>query len=415
VIKIFVSSTGGASPAGLGRILRIARVFRVLRLLRLLKLKKLFTLIYDLLDTEYMFIVFGLCKMILIIMMMTHFVGCIWYMVGRWCMNGGASMNWLQDVGLTSVGDKELSYRYLTSLHWSITQFTPASMDIYATNVAERLYSVVILYIALVALSSFIGSISASVTQLRSMSADESKAMWVLRRYLKQKKLSLSLTTRIVSYLEFQQIAKHNVIPPGQVKLLGQMSEQLKLEMAFETTNKFISDHPLFQYMDQDDTFAKTMYALCFSGFRVVAIAEQETIFSLGDEGKEMVFVKAGALQYVLPNGELLEGLLNSKLWAAEGVLWTTWRHRGWLKGLEPSEVLALNPKQFCDIMRLHPKPACMGMNYGAEFVKYLNLQEVRALTDVIFDATVWNEVVKKSDQFVLTKHSTRSGGAGEV
>merc|ERR1719482_896926 len=116
-------------------------------------------------------------------------------------------------------------------------------MDIYATNVAERLYSVVILYIALVALSSFIGSISASVTQLRSMSADESKAMWVLRRYLKQKKLSLSLTTRIVSYLEFQQIAKHNVIPPGQVKLLGQMSEQLKLEMAFETTNKFISDH----------------------------------------------------------------------------------------------------------------------------------------------------------------------------
>merc|ERR1711920_1147036 len=153
--------------------------------------------------------------------MLNHLVACSWYGVGYVSRETGAAHNWLDDVGISPVYGGDLAWKYLTSLHWSITQFTPASMDIYATNVTERLFSVVILYIALVALSSFIGSISASVTQLRNMSADESKAMWVLRRYLKQKKISKDLSSRTLSYMEFQQEKKHNVIMPGQVKLLA--------------------------------------------------------------------------------------------------------------------------------------------------------------------------------------------------
>jgi hypothetical protein len=401
VVKVF--GEGGQSPAGLGRILRVARIFRVLRLLRLLKLKKLFNILYDMLDSDSMFIVFSLVKMVFIIVMLTHFVGCAWYMIGRWSMDGGTHKNWLEDVGLTPARDMGLLFRYLTSLHWSITQFTPASMDIYATNISERAYSVVILYIALVALSSFIGSISAAVTQLRNMSADESKAMWILRRYLKQKRISKQLSHRIVSYLEFQQENKYNVIPPAQVRLLGQLSEQLKIEMSFEATHTYILDHPIFDYMNQEDIFYKTVCSLCSSAFHLVDIAESETIFSLGDEGTEMVFVRSGALKYTLPNGQNLEGLLNSKLWAAEGVLWTTWRHRGWLQGIEHSEVLALSPKPFADIMHLHPKPAYLGMNYGIDFVNYLNQQDVRTLTDVIFNNDIWASVVRQSDQYELT------------
>jgi hypothetical protein len=285
-------------------------------------------------------------------------------------------------------------------------------MDIYATNLAERAYSVVILYIALVALSSFIGSISASVTQLRNMSADESKSMWVLRRYLKQKRLSKSLTHRVIAYTEFQQDKKRNIIAPGQVKLLGMLSEQLTFEMALELSSKFIADHPLFQYMLQDDTFLKTMGNLCSNAFKPKAIAQSENLFHLGDEGKDMIFVKSGALAYTLPSGELLEGLLTSKLWAAEAVLWTSWRHRGWLKGTEPSDVLTLSPMAFSDIIQLHPKPAVLANKYGTDFVNYLNQQEFRYLTDVVFDAKIWVTVVKESDTVVMVKKADESSGA---
>lgn len=401
---VLKTSEGGNSPVGLARMLRIARSLRILRLLRLLKLKKLSALIYDNLDSEFSFLVFGLLQMVGIIMVLTHFVACIFFLIGRVTMESGADRNWLKDVGLTPAYDQGLDWKYLTSLHWSITQFTPASMDIYATNVPERLFSVVILYIALVALSSFIGSISASVTQIRNMSADANKSLWLLRRYLKQKQISIGLTQRILSYMDFQLLSKQHIVLPGQVKLLAQLSEQLKSEMAFETTIKFIKNHPLFSYMNEHQTFAKTMYSLCSLGFRGCAVAEEETLFNLGDQGFDMIFVKNGGLEYTLPNGETLNGTLKPKNWVAEGVLWTAWTHRGWLRATEPSDVLKLSPKTFSDIMHLHPKPAYLGKHYGANFVKYLNRQELRDLTDVIFDAEVWINVVLESDKFVLTQ-----------
>jgi hypothetical protein len=57
----------------------------------------------------------------------------------------------------------------------------------------------------------------------------------------------------------------------------------------------------------------------------------------------------------------------------AEAVLWTSWRHRGWLKAKSNGEILMVDPKQFSELMHLHPKPWYLGMHYGVDFVNYLN------------------------------------------
>merc|ERR1719258_660829 len=81
VMKAMGSMT---NAAGLGRVLRIARVFRVLRLLRLLKLKRLFNIIYDLIDSEVMFIGFNLVKLLVMIVFMNHLVAFLWFGIGKW-------------------------------------------------------------------------------------------------------------------------------------------------------------------------------------------------------------------------------------------------------------------------------------------------------------------------------------------
>jgi len=391
------------SAAGLGRVLRVARVFRVLRLLRLLKLKRLFNIVYDLIDSEVMFIMFTLIKLLVMIVFMNHVVACAWYLVGKIGKDSGG-INWLEDVGQTPVWGKSFLWKYLTSLHWSITQFTPASMDIYAVNDGERLFSVLILFWALVALSSIIGSISASVMALRNMTADENKQFWVLRRYLKQKKIHRSLTTRILSYVEHQQIAKHNQVSASSVRLLGLMSEQLHLELSFELFSPYLSDHPFFQYMTRDDTMLNSMERLCIKALRTFSHATDEVCFTLGDEALFMYFVKEGEYEYVLLNDQVMDVPLSEKLWVSEAVLWTTWRHRGWLKATGPSEVLALSPDKFVEVLHLHPKPWYLAMHYGVDFVNYLNRTDLSALTDVIFEAEVWVSVVKDSDTYVLKR-----------
>lgn len=400
------------NAAGLGRILRIARVFRVLRLLRLLKLKRLFAIVYDVIDSEGTFICFNLVKLLAMIVFMNHLVACLWYFVGKTSHDVGERPNWLQDVGMTKVYQEidgveyeaTLTWKYLTSLHWSITQFTPASMDISATNARERFVSIVILFWALVALSSIIGSVSASMTALRNIAADDNKQIWIMRRYLKENSISASLCSRIMAYVEFQQVSRHNRVSPASVKLLSALSQQFTLEIAYEQFSIYLLEHPFFDHMTKDPTLLKSTHRLCCAALETIQIAEDEILFALGEEGRYMYFVKTGSLEYILLDGTPLETLLTPKLWASEAVLWTSWRHRGWLKATKPSVVLSLCPNKFSDVLHLHPKPWYLAMHYGVDFVNYLNKVEVSCLTDVIFDAEVWTTVVNESDTYVLKR-----------
>jgi len=382
---IFKAMGSMTSIAGLGRILRIARIARVLRLLRLLKLKKLFNIVYDVIDSEVTFICFNLSKLVMSIVFMNHLVACMWYWIGARRKDAGDEFNWLQDVGKTPVWETQFAWKYLTSLHWSITQFTPASMDVYATNVSERAFSVVILFWALVALSSIIGSVSASMTALRNMSADENKHLWMLRRYLKQKSVNRPLVDRIMKYLEFQQAKAHNKVLPGQVKLLGALSPHFQEELAHELTSPFLVDHPFFQSLGDEVVNKRALSRICKSAVSVVPCAHGEMLFSPGDEGQNMYFIKSGTFAYSVADGKAFNVFIGPKLWASEAVLWTDWRHRGWMKAKEPAEAVAVNPNKFSDVFHMHPKTWYQAKHYGTEFVKYMNGVDLCALTDVMF------------------------------
>jgi CRP-like cAMP-binding protein len=402
VLKAMGSVT---NVAGLGRILRIVRVMRVLRLLRLLKLKKVFALVYDVIDSEVMFIVVNLIKLLTVILVMNHIVACAWYLVGRLTMESGAPRNWLQDRGIQPVYDKSLEWKYLTALHWSITQFTPASMDVSATNVAERFFSIVILFWALVALSSIIGSVSASMTALRNMSSDENKQFWILRRYLRQKHIPRDLCQRIIKYLEHQQLQKHNTVPASSVKLLPALSERFQIQLSHELNAPILKEHPFFRHMnDGSGLLQVTLYRLCHNAVQSHSYALEEVVFNPGDEGRRMYFVKSGSFEYRMINDCVVDAPLGFKLWAAEASLWTHWRHHGTLTASCPSEAIGILPQKFSDQFHQHPRSWYFARNYAVEFVEYLKGVGAHAQTDLLFDFDIWSKHAKAADTYQLCR-----------
>merc|ERR1712110_795830 len=86
-----------------------------------------------------------------------------------------------------------VAYRYATSLHWSVTQFTPASMEVSATNLSERIYSVVTILCAMVVFSTFISSITEAMTHLRKVNSRRDEEYAVLRAYFTENKVSMEL------------------------------------------------------------------------------------------------------------------------------------------------------------------------------------------------------------------------------
>ncbi|CAE8632903.1 unnamed protein product, partial [Polarella glacialis] len=109
----------------------------------------------DLIDSEYMFIVYTMAKLVLFIFVINHIIACVWYMVGRMTMEQG-EFSWIKDTGRAPVFEQGLAWRYTTALHWSLTQFTPASMDVNARNVPERVMSILVLFFSLITFSSIV-------------------------------------------------------------------------------------------------------------------------------------------------------------------------------------------------------------------------------------------------------------------
>merc|ERR1719476_1336289 len=110
-------------------------------------------------------------------MVLNHVIACVWYLIGRLSMAEGLA-NWVE---FGKVKGSAISYLYATSLHWSLTQFTPASMDISARNIWERLFSVMVLVFAMLVFSSIVASITSAMMKLRNMQGDEMRQFWLLR------------------------------------------------------------------------------------------------------------------------------------------------------------------------------------------------------------------------------------------
>merc|ERR1719350_1700123 len=192
------------------------RAMRSLRLLRLAKIKKILIMLNDMIDSEYMFILANMSSLIIMMLAVNHVICCIWYSVGEVGKNNGGA-NWISAHIHPSAS---LGFRYTTSMHWSLTQFTPASMDVYPHNTGERALAITVLIMGLMVFSSFISSITASMTQLRAMQGQNAREIWNLRRYMKQRNVSPRLSWRIMRYVEHRLAKQAGSMPENKVVLI---------------------------------------------------------------------------------------------------------------------------------------------------------------------------------------------------
>lgn len=387
--KLILGGSDKKVSGSLGRLLRGARAIRILRLLRIMKLQRIMIQLYDMIDNEYSFILAELIKMMFCILIVNHFIACAWFWIGDYT----SSMGW-QSWTTWAEQFKELGigYQYTTAMHWTLTQFTPASMDVVARNILERLYSIFVLLFAMVAFSSIVGTVTTSMTVIRQMKDDKQKQFWKLRRYLKQQNVSSDLTQRMLRFIEYQCSKQEKAIQTGSVVLLQRLSEQLSSEFSHELHSPFMLGHCFYRMLSKD--MKGIAFRVCHLAIKAQQIATYDLLFAAGEEADTAFILKSGGLRYVPHNGEHLVPPPQEKEWLAEAVLWTPWRFRGSCRGASPSEILALNAKSFAQALSNHPKSFDFARRYAERFLRYLNLGNPTEWTDILRDEEFYNLAV---------------------
>lgn len=157
--------------ARMGKTVRVMRLLRILRLLRLMKLPKIFMLIEERIQSESVTVAISITRLTVSILIINHFIACLWYSIG---LMHDQDYTWLVRYGAK---DASFGTKYSMSLHWTLTQFTPSTMEVFPQNLTERVFALIVVVFAMITFSSFISSITTAMNQLRNMNSEQAKAL----------------------------------------------------------------------------------------------------------------------------------------------------------------------------------------------------------------------------------------------
>ncbi|CAK0840216.1 unnamed protein product [Prorocentrum cordatum] len=302
----------------------------------------------EFLNSEYVLTTLRVAKLMVMIIVINHFVACSWYGIASML---GDERSWV-NVHFSSSDD--LAYRYGTSLHWSLTQFTPASMEVFPTNSRERAFNVCVVIFALLTFSSFISSITEAMTSIRKINGRRNMQYASMRQYLRENRVSMQLAVRVRHYLQQSERARQTRRVWRDVELFQELPEVLQMELRYEVYARLIARHPFFHQYGELDPSA--MKALCHRAVREVPLVSGQELFGPGQVADRMYFVVDGSLSYDFQGfGSSEEHLLDDASplvsggqWFAEAAVWVRWFHLGSMVAKTPSLVLAL------DVTKLH-------------------------------------------------------------
>mmetsp|Transcript_4094 Transcript_4094/g.8408 ORF Transcript_4094/g.8408 Transcript_4094/m.8408 type:complete len:808 (-) Transcript_4094:29-2452(-) len=358
-----VAATNLLGFARVGKALRIARVLRMLRLLRILKVVTLLSEMTGFIHSEMMMTVFGIVKLTAAISVLNHFIACCWYFVGSYhdAESTWAEANWVAELERQGPLGTDLRYRYATSLHWSLTQFTPASMEIVPHNTRERTFVICVIVFALVSFSSFLSSITSSMTHLRQINYSQHQTYELVRRYITDHKVSLDLGNRIYSFIREHKRGQRKRVHEGDIAAFAAMPDTLMLYLHVEVYMPILLHHPFFQqYRDADNAGSLSVCHMCMMEKSLLSGQEH---FVPGETAVTMSFVTGGKLEYAHGPEEKRFEPVSAGDRICEMVLWMQWEHRGRLTARASRtsvELMTLDSASFRSVVaRTVPVPQC--------------------------------------------------------
>lgn len=318
------------------------RAFRALRMLRLMRLLKMGAFIEYLSVLRERFVPDGLLLMVTLFkiwgafFLVNHYVACAWYALGL--SNPGNS--WLVDADLL---DANFNACYGNALHWSLTQFTPATNNINPKSPEERLFAILVIFLATGCFSSFVGAITTAVNQMRANAAARNEKESCLRTFFRERGLSVFLFMVTQNFFKKQKLYKR-ITAESQVQILRDIPESLRLVLREEMYKpQLLTVHWLPESCD-----AGVMGKICVKAFSERCAEPSQDIFLPGTPCDNAYVFSTGSMTYsrntaaaATAASEDLAGAASyveaktfnaanrHPVWVAQPALWTEWKHRG--------------------------------------------------------------------------------------
>lgn len=392
-LEVMLGQEDGAEGMGAARIVKASKVLRAMRMVRLLRLMKM-PYVVELMTEEFCsriqsekpFLIGGIFKILLAFVGFVHIIACLWYFVGA--SRDSETSGWVYHHELA---DTALEYRYMTSFHWSLTQFT-GSMEVLPHDFRERTFNVGVLLCAWLASAVTTSIITTAMSKDVFLNIRQSMDSVKLRRYLLVHGISKRLSKRLMRNAHYSAAQKAQNVAEEDLALLALVSHPLRMELHFEIHGKVLMQHPFFEVYNAVHPAA--LRNICHNAVSAEQLSTGDIIFSDGEyaQNPHFYFITKGKFRYIQeiesrPTSQCSDGskrmLLDRGVWLCEPALWTNWVHCGFLRATTESTTMRVSSVEFRNIaVKFHDDDnrnhACL---YAHAFVKELN--NFDAVTDI--------------------------------
>lgn len=344
--------------------MKAVRFVRMIRLLRLAKFERLLGEALEFINSSTLILCCSIFKIMLYLITLNHFVACLWYHIGD------IPQGWVQVRGINK---STLGYKYLSAMHWALTQFQGTSDIVPGSTSPERMFAVLFLVLALIILASFVSTLTNMTLQLQSLKDERNRQQRSIRVYLMQNKISRELAMRVKRYVEWRLNFLNN--QETDLETLKMLPPALVMELLYEVRGQSAVSHDFMRALERN--FIQCFKRLCYEALVSMAQAPGELIFGPSEECKSMYFIIRGRLQYTPRVVNKARGVnsydIKPRDWLCEATLWVNWQHCGDLIALSDASAVALIANKFRDVLRSHPQAHAAGVIYGRAFVEALN------------------------------------------
>jgi len=361
-----VDNAGRLGALKAAKVLRYLRILRVVRILRLHKLSAAFQKFDDYMNSAYITVGKGLVLNIFSLALMAHMTGCIWYWIGTWEIEGYS--NWIDQYQYRA-HEASWQWAYLTSLHWSVAQFSPGGVEVVPQNPWERAYCVFCLFLGILFFASSLHSVNQAMEQIKNMHERFNRAYQSLRRYFREQSISPELVSRVFRYSEKVLKAKFDKVGLTHVELLPMLPRTMYMQVMVELYDQALYVHPLFAWFGSKSV--TVLQEICSMALEEVNLCSSDVLFNAGQSASSMYFAIEGTLQYRM--GNLPTITIRPTTAFCEAVLWTPWVHQGSMSTLEESELLCVVSSKFQEVVSRHHRDLAVIQRYAIQYVYSMN------------------------------------------
>lgn len=445
-VGIVLNSKSDVGYLRLGK--TVSRFMRILRLLRFMKINENFATMMQRVNSEFILTMVGVTKLLLGIVIVNHYIACGWYLLSQ-----------IVDLDITwskkfLSENTAMGYAYATSLHWSLTQFTPASMEVHPTNKYERTYTIIVIIGAMVTFSSFVSSITGAMTHLRNVNAKQAEQEASIRRYFGINKISKDLASQVWQFRRLNKASSKKRMKEAEIPALKFLPRHVREQLRFEVYSPILQWHPLFA--KYADVCPAAFWEICSYAISERQLLAGEELQELNDQVNFMLFVCYGVLEYHTAEFEILQSARRTRRnkttfmpsssekklsapqkliltsvsevishtkpsskhdpakelrvvqgqWACEIALWSTMGRTAapMLGGDHGCELVLLHADRFQNSVQKHRTGSEMMASYGGIFVRRFN----NAHEDAEFSNLLFNDDAAARDMIVAAERGVK-------